>query len=360
MSIYLASNKVVVVASEDDPPNPGEVYDAVEALLQDETADVTYIDTVDPSIEKDTDAVGHDVVRGSSDGTVSTVIKNAAEVTMEFRLRAIPGAGTPPGYGPILKGANLAEEVVADDVVYTRATKNPPAFTIYIYERAAHTDNWRLEVATGVRGNLSFTAEENSEVTMSFEGRGNFHEISDGAEFIDVESGEIALLKDGETAVAARTTGEFVQEDQCPMPARDITLQFDEVDYGVRQFEFDLQHDSDDVPTISGGATRSSGTVTRAGEARTEGSIEMTDYTEAIIDDVRDKAYSDCDQFEFFAAFENGEGRVELSGPRAQFLPWEKTTNGNNRQFDIPFVLNGTHDLVSDDELTITFMPPEV
>ena len=60
MSEYLAVQRVVIVASEDSPPNPGEAYDAVEALLDDVDGDIVYLDTNedDAIITKDTSEIG--------------------------------------------------------------------------------------------------------------------------------------------------------------------------------------------------------------------------------------------------------------------------------------------------------------
>lgn len=356
MSEYLAVQRVVIVASEDSPPNPGEAYDAVEALLEDVDGDIVYLDTNedDAIITKDTSEIGAQVTRGSSDGTPHAILKGAAEVSFEFPLKAFLGSGEAPAYGPVLHGAGFAQEVDADDMVYTRATKNPPAFTIYEYQRSAHTDNWRLEVATGVRGNLSFDLDNESEATASFEGRGNFHEITDEAEFIDPATGEIALLKDGSTAVTATS---FSQPSLDPMPCRDMIAQFDTDTYEFSAVEFDVNHESDDVNAVTGSSSRQRGATTRGAEDRTEGSGELVGYTEARINDVRDKAYGG-DKFAWLMELENGDGKIEFQSPAAQFLPWEKTTNGNLRAYSIPFRLNGTDGLVQDDELTITYMPP--
>ena len=356
---YNAVNRVVIIAAEDSPPSPGEAYDAVEALLTDEEADVVYFDTFedDHIIEKDTETIGSDIVRGSSDGTRHAVLKNGADVSFEFPLRAQTDAGEPPVSAPVLQGAGFEMEIDADDVIFTRSTKNPPAFTIYEYQRSAYTDNWRLEVATGVRGSISANLDNESEARISFDGRGNFHEITDEAEFIDVTSGEVALLKDGSTAVTERTTGEFVQPKLAPMPCRDMVAEFDTDTYEFSEMEVDVNHEQDDTMTVTGSSGRSSGGTSRGADARTEGSLELVEYNETRVSDVRDKAYGG-DVFVMNVGLRNGDGEIDITSDNAQFLPWDKTTNGNFRAYSIPFRLNGSHNLVTDDELIITFSPP--
>lgn len=353
----LANDYVVIIASEDDVAET-DPYDAVEALLTDEAADVVYLD-VGPdgaSIEKDTSPVGNDTRRGTSAGKRHALIKERANVSVQVPLRAFVGAGEEPHYSPILKASCFEPEVDTGDVIFHRKTKNQSAFTIYKYWRSADDDTWRLDVATGVTGDVTLNIETGSEATLSFSGSGNFVEITDAAEYFDMESGEVALLKDGVTSTTTRTTGSFSQDSQEPMPCQDMTVEFESTSYGVQSLEVGVGHEAQDVDTVQGGTTRTRGLVARSNGQRSEGSIAWTDYTDDLIDDLVDKVYG-AEVFAFLTVLENGDGRIEVASSNAQFMQWSEAENGNLLQYDVPFALNGSGGLLADDELTITYMP---
>ncbi|TQE99378.1 MAG: hypothetical protein FKY71_08900 [Spiribacter salinus] len=354
---YLAAQYVTIVALEDDNTETAP-YDAVEELLKDASADIVYLDVVGSDgcqIQKDTSAVGNDVARGTSDGKRHALIKERANVTLNIPLRAFLEEGVGPHYGPVLQAAGFAESVDTDDVIYTRGTKNQPALTVYKIWRSSDSDNWKIDYATGVRLSAEFSVEAGSEATVSFTGTGNYHEITDGAEYINAD-GEVALLKDGDTPVTATS---FTQDCQEPMPCRDIVFRFDGDDYEVQSFDLNVNQTVNDVDTINGSGSRSRGVIARGADERSEGSCALVGYTDDLMEDIRAKVY-DATEFTWLAVLENGEGRIEMACDNAQLMRWSEAENGNLLQWDIPFALNGDCATLVDDELTITYMPASV
>lgn len=354
MGVLNYNDYVVIVASEPSIATPSN---AVDTLLADETADVVYLDVSDCQITLEGVEVGSNMRRGTNDGVRHAFIRGQASISMTFPLRAFAGAGLPPYYDPILQAGGMEPEVDADDVIYRKRTKQLPAMTIHKYWRDAESDNWRLQVATGVRGSLTFNIEQGAEPTVSFEGTGQYFAMSEAAAYIDNSTGEIALLSNGSTAVTARTTGAFLYADQDPMTCTNMFVQIGGTDFGVSGFDLALNTEVTDLMTVNGSTIRSRGLLGRGEEARAGGSFALVDYDDTTQQQVIDSTAS-AQEWTFTFRIANGDGEIEFSAPKAQKGQYGMTANGNFLQYDVPYFLNGDFsDLAGDNELTLTYSP---
>lgn len=365
MGITSFNNFVVLCAAEDDPAENNVPYDAVEALLTDAEADVVYMDFTDVEIVPQGETVGGDTVRGSNDGKRIQFIKQMANVTVEGKLRAIPGAGDLPFYHPIFRAANIELEIDDDDVIGHKKTKQVAACTIYKYQRQLYSDDWRLRVATGVVGNLTININVDEEPTFSFEGTGQYFDLLEPAEFFDTETGEVALLKDGETAVTARTTGDFLQADQDPMTCTNMDISIDDGNgfdepILLQTMELNLNTQVADLTPVQGATIRRRGLLTRGRDAATEGSCDIVDYTDTVIDELIAGATS-SKEYELSVSFQNGQGGISITAPKMQFIREEESDNNGVVQYAFPFRLNGdwSSSLLPDNEIQFTFTPAE-
>lgn len=365
MGLTSFNNFVVLCAAEDDPTENNVPYDAVEAILTDGEADIVYQDFTDVQIVPTGEMVGGDTVRGSNDGKRQQFIKQMSNVTVEGKLRAFPDSGTLPRYHPILRAANIDLSIDNDDVVGFKKTKQVAACTIYKFYRQIYDDNWRLRVATGVVGSLTINIDVDQEPTFSFEGTGQYFDLEAPAEFFDPANGQIALLKDGSTAITARTTGEFIQDNQEPMTCTNMTVSANDGDgfddpILLQTMELNLNFDVADLTPVQGATTRRRGVLTRGRGAATEGSADVVDYTDAVINEIIDGVTATpSKEYALTVEFGNSQGTVELFAPKMQFMREEESDNSGVVQYAFPFRLNGDWEerLLPDNELRITYSP---
>lgn len=352
MGVLDQNNYVVVVASEPDVSTPSN---AVDTLLGDGAADVVYLDVTDCQITLQGETVGSDMRRATNDGVRHAFIRGMANVTMTFPLRAFAGSALPPYYDPIFQAGNLEPTIGATDVVYRKRTKQLAAMTIHKYIRDTESDNWRLQVATGVRGGLVFNFEQGAEPTVTFTGTGQYFALSAAAEFIDPDTGLIALLSNGSTAVTARTTGEFLYADQDSMTCVNMTVQIGGTNFGVSAFELNTAYEVTDLLTVNGSTQRSRGLVGRPSDGRGNGSLTLVDYDDVSQQQAIDSTAS-AQEWAFQATIANGDGSITLEAPKLQQGQYELAANGNFVQYDLPYFLNGDYsDLAGDNEFTFTY-----
>lgn len=351
---------VVLWAPESTPPTPGEPYDAVEGLLQTATADIVYQDTTECSIVPEGENVGNDVSRGSNDGKRSAFIPRQCSVTITVPLRAIPESGVVPYYDAILGAGNLASEIDGGSVLYRPATRQQPAATVYKFHRDLRSDNWRLRIATGVKGNIEIVANSGEEPRLQFTGTGQYQDLTVPAEFFDPDTGQIALQKDGSTVVVTRTTGAFVQADQDPMTCANATFSMDDGDtfdqvMFFQSWNLNLNFSTVDLNPVQGASIRRGAISVRNRGDRAEGSGELVDYSPAVLSEVIDGATT-AKQYLMDWTVVNGEGTIAFSAPSTQLLREEEADNGGATMFNIPFRLNGTWASATlDTELLITY-----
>lgn len=368
MALISFNDYVVLWASEDDFPTGEDYlpYDAVDAILKDETADIVYQDTKDLTIEPTGESVGSDVNRGANDGKKSAFIKGMCNVSMTVPLRAFAGAGLEPHYAPVLRAANFATTVDTDNVLFTKSTRQVAAMTVYKFYPAIEGDDWRLRVATGVTGNVTFNYETGTEPTISFEGTGQYAELSTSAEFFTLSSGELALLKDGSTAITARTTGEIFQADQDPMTCSgmsvdiddDVGSDFDAEPLYVSAVEINPNFSAVDINPVQGATTRQKGVTMRGRGARSEGSIPLINYTAAQIDAIISAA-TNGGEYPFEVEVSNSEGTITTNAPKMQFMREAEADNSGTMQYDLPIRFNGdwSDNALAGNELVITYSP---
>lgn len=352
---------VVLWASENDAAENNVPYDAVEAILTDGAADVIYQDATEVNIEPVGDMVGGNTRRGSNDGKRQAFIKQMCNVSITVPLRAFAGSGEAPFYDPVLQAGNLEPEVDGTSVVYTKKTRNTPAMTVYKIYRDLLSDDWRLRVATGVRGNITINIDVEAEPTISFEGTGQYSDLSLPAEFIDPTTGQVALLKDGITAVTARTTGTFSQADQGPMTCTNIDASLNDGDgfnaaILFQTLDMNLGFGVADLTPVQGEATRRRGILTRGQGESTTGSASVVDYDPAFLTEVI-TGITESKEYALSIGLQNGEGAVTIAGPKMQLLRESEADNSGTIQYDIPYRLNGDWGdrAVADNELTITY-----
>lgn len=351
MGVLDFNNYVVVVASE---PGPAP-SNAVDTLLGDDAADVVYLDVSDCQITLQGETVGSDMRRATNDGVRHAFIKGMANVTITFPLRAFAGAGLPPYYDPIFQAGNLEPTVDNGDVIYRKRTKQLAAMTVHKYIRDTESDNWRLQVATGVRGGLVFNFEQGTEPTVTFTGTGQYFALSAADEFIDPSTGEIALQSDGVTPVVARTTGDFLYADQDPMTCTNMGVAIGGTNFGVSAFELNTAYEVTDLMTVNGSTQRSRGLVGRPSDGRGNGSLTLVDYDDVSQQQAIDSTAS-AQEWAFSATIANGDGSIALAAPKLQQGQYEHSANGNFVQYDLPYFLNGDYsDLAGDNEFTLTY-----
>lgn len=362
MSVTSFKDTVVLWASEDDPAETGPTYDAVDAILDDEDADIVYQDPMECTIVPVGEMVGGETMRGANDGKRAQFIKQMAEVNITLPLRAFAGDGEAPFYDAVLRAANFEPEVDNDDVIYTKKTVQTAAMTVYKFQRQLENDNWRLRVATGVRGSLSLTMNVDEEPMLEFSGTGQYAELQGADDYFDSTTGLIVKKADG-SGVTARTGGSILQADQDPMTCTNMVVDVDGGDFSsdallVQSLELDTQFEVVDLTPVQGATTRRRGILMRGADGHTSGSLSLVDYDEDIIDDIVTAA-TQSTEHALSVTMANGDGQIDIDAPKLQFLREEESGNGGVVQYDLPIRLNGdwgTNPL-ADNEITITYSP---
>jgi hypothetical protein len=143
-----------------------ETLTAAEAI---QIANVTF----SPDIEMHV----RDILRGTLSRHPSVSGKRKASISFDVELKGSGAAGTPPDYGPLLKGCGYSEAVVAStSVTYKPATNSlSNSFTLAIYMDGVIVRIW------GARGNVKLSINSGKHGVLSFEFQGADFEVVDGA-----------------------------------------------------------------------------------------------------------------------------------------------------------------------------------
>lgn len=346
----LANQQRVLWASE---PSVGTPSDAVAALLTTATADLIYQQARNLAITRDTEIVETARVRGSASGVKHGVVNERCSVTMEIPMLAWAGTGEPPHYGPILKAMGMKEVIGANDVKYTPSTVQQAAATIYQYQRNAEDENYRLQIATGVRGSATLNLALGAEPFWAFTGTGQYHELGLPYQYFDAATGEVKFLADGTTPVTARTTGVEEYADQDPMMCKCMTITVGGKTWEISELSMDLGWSLDEIESINGCSKRVKALLTRSG--RISLSFNLVSYTDALLTEILGYL-NDGDEITLSAEIGNSEGTITLTAPKMQIGNPEDGTVGNVRTYSIPGYLNGDwSSLRADNDFTITY-----
>ncbi len=181
--------------------------DAVQAVLDDETADIIYKEVSEGSLQQAVEAVSIVRRRGSMANQSSEHVPDVVNLDgFVIPLTGRKGDGEPGGVSPVMKAANFSEEISGNDVIYKIDRHQQDAMTVYEFRELTNGDA-RLYSTTGAKCAATISGERGQEIVLNIgEGFGRFAEPTDVRTYFDVSTGEILLDKAG-SAVTARTTG---------------------------------------------------------------------------------------------------------------------------------------------------------
>lgn len=333
--------------------------DAVNTVLTTATADIIYQDLISINVDNTIEITEINRVRGSQSGVAHCPFKDLAAVTASVPLTGKVGSGAgdeAPYYNMFLKAAGLSETIVsATSATYAPSSVNQEAMSVYKFSRNLEDTNWRLELATGVRGTATIRAEVNQEATFEFEGSGIYDDlISDEAVWFDASTGEIQFLKDGSTSVTARTTGTETQATKLPMKCQGATITIGGTTYPVASFELAFNWSVDLVRTINDAQSVSKVLLTRGEGSRIGGSLDLQDSATAM-EAARD-AIKAGTEVAFSFTLTNGTDTIVISGSKLQFGFWSPGENGGVRTYTLPFFLNGDWSaLAADNDFSMVY-----
>lgn len=339
--------------------------DAIATILTTNTADIIYQDCTEPKIDPDRDIVHLARARGSHSGTKHTTLPKKSGFSAKFPMTGwISGAAGEemPYYAAILKAAGFDETISSGaSATYKPATKQQEGMSAYLLHRHVDDANWRLDYATGIRHNLTFEFENQKEAMISVEGDGTYgQELSDGAAYVN-SSGEIALLKDGSTAVTARSTGEEKYANSADvMMVRGMTFQVNSNTWDVSKVTLGTNWTITikEVATATGSVQKVY--LTRGDDdQRMGGSATLVDGGTAL-NDMLDQ-YEAGGELSLNLVLTAGDGssgssRITITASKLQIgKPSRGDVNGL-LSHDIPFMLNGDwSNLAADNDVTIVY-----
>lgn len=333
--------------------------DAVNALLDDDgSGDIVYQDVRTIDIDPTREIFAPTRQRSSVAGVAHRSFADLTGVGVELPMtgKAASGAGNEaPFYAALLKAAGFSETISSGaSATYKPSTVAQAAMTAYAWYRNLEDANWRLEYATGIRGNLSMNFEMNAEPYMTFEGTGRYEElITDAAAFFGTD-GAIDLLKDGSTAVTARTTGTETQVNKTIMGCKSMTVTVGGTTMPVSALELNINWTPDLIRTMNGAQTVSKVLLTKGDAARIEGSFDLQDGSTAM-EAVRDALAADS-EVALNIVLTDGTDTITITSSKLQIGFWNKGANGNVRTYSVPFFLNGDwSNLAGDNDLSIVF-----
>lgn len=314
--------------------------DAVNTVLTTNTADIIYQEVADPAVTPEITVVEINRSRGGAAGNAHGVIKNKCTVSARIPLLGRGSGEDYPYYAPFLKAMNLAEALATGDAVYTPATVQQAGMTVYLYHYNLEDSKQRLQIATGVRGSGTLELALDAEAFINFEGVGKYEELTDPYNFFDTSTGAAALLKNGSTAVTARTSGVEVLSNLEPILCTNITLTVDSVAFPVASLSLDLAWGVDEVRTVTGATTLQKVLLTRANEgARMNGTMLLVDGATAF-----DKAldlYRDGSEVALVATLANSTDTITLTAGNLQLGNIEASAQGGFMGWNLPFFLAG-------------------
>jgi predicted lipoprotein with Yx(FWY)xxD motif len=354
------AQKRVIIASE-------ATYgtDQVDVIFGDGDADIIYQDVQGtPSITPLRDIVEIDRARSSHSGVAHKSLANSADVSITFALTGRAGSGSgseAPYYAAALKASGHAETVVdSTSATYNPATAQQPGMTVYLYHEL-EDGKQRLQRATGVRGNMNFVFETNTEARAEFTGKGRYVDVlSDEAQFFSATTGAVALEADGSTSVTARTGGTEQYADNDPIMVRGITATINGNSWCIASMNLNTNWTLHEQQCAKGTASLDAVKLTRGAGQRVGGSFTLQTDDTTVIDDFID-LYETADEFAItieLTADDGGSGdaKISLTASKAQLGAPSMGDNGGFVQFDIPFFLNGDFsDLFQDDDYALAY-----
>lgn len=353
MSEMFSNRYRVVVASESTYGT-----DAVNTILTTATADIIYQDVRACSILNTRVLFNPTRQRAQNSGVRHITFSDMSAVEMEVPLTGKVGAGAgdeAPYYDPIWSMLGFKSTVVSTtSCTYTPSTVQQSAASIYKWTRNAEDANWRLQYTTGVRGTATLSLAVNEEAYLSVSANGLYQELmTDAAAFFN-SSDEAALLKDGSTAVTARTTGTEVQVDKTALGCKQMTITYNGTTLPISNMEINFNRTQDMVRTVNGTETVSKVILTVADATRIEGSFSLQDG-DAAFDLVRDALAGDT-EYALSVALTDGTDTITISMPKVQIGVYSEAANGQLRTFDVPFFLNGDwSSLTADNGISIAY-----
>lgn len=349
----------VIVASESTYGT-----DAVNTILTTATADIVYQDLRNLEINPMRTVVEINRVRGSHSGVAHKTLADHCTVSCEIPLSGwISGdAGEEaPYYNAFLKAMNLKETVVsATSATYNPATVAQNGLTIYAYEVNLEDNNSRLTYCTGVRGNGTLNFALGEEAFISFEGMGIYQsEISAPAAFFNASTGAAALLKNGSTAVTARSGGGTeVYANKAPIICTGMTFEVGGTTYDIKSLDLGLNWTTTPKSIINASSNVRKVLLTRGEGSRIGGSFELLDGDQ--ISDMITKMSADTEATMSIVLVEGdgstGSATITISLPKIQLGPPTKGDDSGMRTYSVPFFANGTWtSLPADNDFTIVY-----
>jgi len=192
------------------------------------------------------------VTRGSAARVEHVMLRENMSVSASGAITAAEaagGAGTEaPLFRDFLLAMGLSETIVAStSATYARSTTWTSGLSMYDYMRHLDDYLWRLVVATGVRGNGTWSLEAGEIGTWAFEGQSNNfdedsattadpHMYSEDLAFFDA-AGLIDLDKEGSAIVY---TGAEIYDETAVMCVESMTLTVDAEDFAIQSMTGDL------------------------------------------------------------------------------------------------------------------------
>ncbi len=340
--------------------------DAVATALTTNTADIVYQDVRSIDITPTRVQVDLPRARGSHSGTRHKTVANATSVSADVAMTgwvSDTAGEEDPDHAVWLKGAGFNETIVSTtSSTYNLATVQQAAVSAYALHREVDGTGWRLDTTRGARGNAAFEFASNEEARYTWEGMGLYDdELSASAAFVGSD-GAIALLKDGSTAVTARSTGEekYADSDNI-LICRNITVTVNSNPWPVSNITFATGWTVSLKEVATGTAGVSKVFLTRAddGGSRPGGSFTLVDADTAM-DDMLAKL-KDAGEFAVTIVLTAGDGsagsaRCTITMPKCQIgLPTRQDSNGLLAH-EVPYFANGDWtDLAGDNGVSFKF-----
>jgi hypothetical protein len=345
----ISANYTRVIAA----PEASYGTDAVNTILTTASADIIYQEVADPAITPAITVVEINRSRGGAPGNAHGVIDDKCTVSARIPLLGRDGSAPWPYYDPFLRAMNIGR--TASNGVYVPRTVQDASMSIYLYHYNLEAATQRLQVATGVRGSGTLEIAVDSEAFVNFEGVGQYAELTTSAAFFNATTGAAALLKNGVTAVTARTTGTEFYSDLEPVLCTGITLTVDGVNFPVSSLSLDLAWAVDEVRTVTGATTLDKVLLTRANEgARMNGTMTLLDGATAF-----QKAldlYRDGSQVSLVATLSNSTETITLTAGNLQIGGVEASAQGGFLGWNLPFFLAGDWSgLTNHEEFTLAY-----
>lgn len=351
MSLQSNDYKRVLWASESTPGT-----DAVEAILNDETADILYQDVRSALVRPNRVQVEVPRARGSHSGNKQKSIPSHCNVEVEFPILPRRGTGSgeeSPHIAPVLRAMNFGETTV-DSTSWTAnpATKAQDPMSIHVYQRNLEDDLYKLYRSTQVRGSGSITLPTEGEPYGTFTGVGDFYEETDAAAFFD-SSGEIALLPDASTSVTARTTGTEAYVDQDFFVCTSVVVQVDSQSWEVSEITLDLGWSTDQIKRITGNQSLQIPLLTR-GDTGSKITLNIVCFPDSTqLEQIESAIHADS-EIGFNSVITTASERLTVDGPKMQITDIEDQAEGGTRGASLPCVLNGDwSSLVADNDFTM-------